>query len=111
MDSFLVPKAIKLNPNNKTDNKDDKLEYMIFVWNGKHTSSLLQSHCMSKAFELEDFIQRSEGPFLEVFFRNQKLNHRSCSQEGSLRIINYELGRFYNRFQIELDRIRIPGKV
>jgi len=76
MDSFLVPKAKRVK--NKEDNKDDKLEYMIFVWNGKQTSSLLQSYSMSKAFELEDFIQRSEGPFLEVLFsggvfKNNKL--------------------------------------
>ena len=70
MDSFLVPKAKRAK--NKEDNKDDKLEYMIFVWNGKQTSSLLQSYSMSKAFELEDFIQRSEGPFLEVHNLNNR---------------------------------------
>jgi hypothetical protein len=64
MDSFLVPKS---KPAKKDgDEGSDKLEYMIFVWNGKQTSSLLQSYTMSNAFELEDFVQRSEGPFLEV---------------------------------------------
>lgn len=83
MDSFLVPKQ---KPIKKSDGEtEDKLEYMIFVWNGKHTSSLLQSYTMSKAFELEDFIQRSEGPFLEVLFsggvfKNNKLRTGSILQ-------------------------------
>lgn len=81
MDSFLVPKQVKPN-----DNKDDdKLEYMIFVWNGKQTQSLLQAYSMSKAFELETFIQKSEGPFLEVLFsggvfKNNKLRTGSILQ-------------------------------
>ena len=84
MDSFIVPKSNKEKGSNKAKDSE-KLEYMIFVWNGKHTKSILQSHTISRAFEQEDFIQRSEGPFQEVLFsggvfKNNKLRTGSILQ-------------------------------
>lgn len=69
MDSFQLKGSTKGGEN---------LEYMIFAWNGKAANPLLKSITLSKSFELENYIKRSEGPFLEVLFsggvfKNNKL--------------------------------------
>ena len=74
LDSFLLSKR-----RDQTDvSADTKYKYMLFVWNGKNSGASVKSHCLTKGYALDEYLQLAQDPGLNVLFsggviKNKKL--------------------------------------
>jgi hypothetical protein len=61
LDSFLLS-------NREGNYKNREYKYMLFVWNGKQASSLLKAKALSRGFELDTLLNKSEDSLLSFIF-------------------------------------------
>lgn len=63
LDSFLLSKR-----EGKEYYKNREYKYMLFVWNGKQAGSLLKAKALSRGFELDTLLNKSEDSLLSFIF-------------------------------------------
>ena len=97
---------------------DDKLEHMLFVWNGKQTDHIVMAQAVEKALELERFIINSRGPFLEVLFSGGVFQDNTLRTGSILQLISNRRREYKNqelftmvREKVFLFKILFPKKV
>jgi len=67
----------------KRQQKDTKYKYMLFLWNGKNSSSLVKALAITKGYELDALLYSSKDPLLNILFSGGVIRHKKL-QRGSV---------------------------
>ncbi len=67
----------------KRQEKDTKYKYMLFLWNGRKSSSLVKALAITKGYELDTLLHTAGDPLLHILFSGGVIRHKKL-QRGSV---------------------------
>lgn len=71
----------------KRQENNTQYKYMLFVWNGKNSSSLVKALAITKGYELDTLLHTANDPLLHILFSGGVIRHKKL-QRGTVLVFS-----------------------